>query len=113
MYLLVTLMKEGYKADILTLPDLTEPRYALLHPGYGSSALSLKLSNAILTDVGQTVDTKIPETITALGSLSGGLAQTLKESRSLHAQEQPFRLFEIIMLQGELKLKEVKIDVEG
>lgn len=63
-------MKEGYKADILTLPDLTEARYAVLHPGYGSSNLSLKLNNGVLTDVGQLVDTKIPEIITALGSLT-------------------------------------------
>jgi len=70
LYLLVTTMKEGYKADILTLPDLTEARYAVLHPGYGSSNLSLKLNNGVLTDVGQLVDTKIPEIITALGSLT-------------------------------------------
>ena len=113
LYLLVTQQKEGYKADILTLPDLAQPRYALLHPGYGSSNLSLKLSNGILTDVGQTVDTKIPETITALGSLTsaaGGFAKLI-EREGAREQEQPFRLFEIIMRQGELRLKEVNIDV--
>jgi len=47
LYLLVTKTKDGTKADILTLPDLAKPRYALLHPGYGSSNLSLKLSNGI------------------------------------------------------------------
>src|SRR5207247_7903357 len=70
LYLLVTSTKDGTKGEILTLPDLTQPRYALLHPGYGSSSLSIKLSNGVITEVGQTVDTKIPETITALGSLA-------------------------------------------
>ena len=114
LYLLLTKMKDGYKADILTLPDLLQPRYALLHPGYGSSNLSLKLNNGILTDVGQQVDTKIPETITALGSLataSGGLAK-LAERAGAGGQEQPFRLFEIVTRQGQLKLKEVRMDVE-
>ena len=112
LYLLVTTMKEGYKADILTLPDLAQPRYALLHSGYGSSNLSLKLSNGILTDVGQQVDTKIPETITALGSLATAAAGFAKlvEGAAVRGEERPFRLFEIIMRQGELKLKEVKIE---
>src|SRR5882724_3229240 len=71
LYLLLTKTGPGaYKADILTLPDLSQPRYALLHPGYGSSNLSLKLNNGTLTEVGQQVDTKIPETITALGNLA-------------------------------------------
>jgi hypothetical protein len=115
LYLLVTQQKEGYKADILTLPDLAQPRYAVLHPGYGSSSLSLKLNNGILTDVGQTVDTKIPETITALGSLAtaaGGFAKLI-ERAGAREQEQPFRLFEIIMRQGELRLEEVKVYVRS
>jgi hypothetical protein len=112
LYLLLTQMKEGYKADILTLPDLAQPRYALLHPGYGSSNLSLKLSNGILTDVGQTVDTKIPETITALGSLAsagGGLAKLAAEAAATSDQK-PFKLYEILMRDGQLKLKEVSIE---
>jgi hypothetical protein len=115
LFLLLTkTAKEGYKADVVTLPDLLQPRYALLHPGYGSSNLSLKLNNGILTDVGQQVDTKIPETITALGSLAtaaGGLAK-LVEGQAVAAEEKPFRLFEIIMREGEFKLKEVRIELE-
>jgi hypothetical protein len=105
LYLLVAKNKDGTtKADILTLPDLAQPRYALLHPGYGSSNLALKLSNGILTDVGQTVDTKIPETITALGSAAAPGFPKLIE-------EQSFRLFEIIMRQGQLALKEVEVKI--
>jgi hypothetical protein len=114
LYLLLTkTATEGYKADIVTLPDLLQPRYALLHPGYGSSNLSLKMNNGILTDVGQQADTKIPETITALGSLAtaaGGLAK-LAQAQGGSGGERPFRLFEIIVRQGDLKLREVKLDV--
>jgi len=111
LYLLVTPTKDGAKADILTLPDLAQPRYALLHPGYGSSNLSLKVSNGVLTDVGQTVDTKIPETITALGSLAtaaGGLAKLAPEAGGGGSS---FKLYEIILDQsGRLRLKPVQIE---
>jgi hypothetical protein len=111
LYLLLTKGKEGYNASILTLPDLAQPRYALLHPGYGSSNLSLKLNNGILTDVGQQVDTKIPETLTALGSLAtsgSGLAKLAAQAKA-EAGEEPFQLFEIVLRNGELKLKRVQL----
>ena len=82
-YLLITQNKDGTKADTLTLPDLTRPRYALLHPGYGSSNLSLKPSNGVLTNVGQTVDTKIPETITALSGLAKAAAMRVAPSETI------------------------------
>ena len=112
LFLLVAKNKDGTtKADILTLPDLAQPRYALLHPGYGSSNLALKLNNGVLTDVGQTVDTKIPETITALGSLATAVGGIPKGPQSLGAgtSEPSFRLFEIIMRDSQVTLKEVPI----
>ena len=81
-YLLIT-KKDGTKADTLTLPDLTRPSYALLHSGYGSSNLSLTLSNGGLTDVGQTVDTKIAETITALSGLATAAAMRAAPSETI------------------------------
>jgi hypothetical protein len=115
LYLLVTKTKDGTKADILTLPDLTKPRFALLHPGYGSSNLSLKLSNGILTDVGQTVDTKIPETITALSGLATAAAGAAKEATPTGgtAKEEPsFTIYEIIIRNSQLKLRKVTIESE-
>jgi hypothetical protein len=115
LYLLVTRTGDkAYKADIVTLPDLTQPRYALLHPGYGSSNLALKLNNGILTDVGQQGDTKVPETLTALGSLgtaTAGILNALKD-KTLTAtadEERPFRLFEIVPSNGKFILKEVQM----
>ena len=112
LYLLVSWTGDkGYKADIITLPDTSQPRYALLHPGYGSSNLSLKLSNGILTDVGQVGDTKIPETITAVGSLSNLLkAFTSQKDKDTTTEPRPFRLFEIIQTAGKFKLREVTIE---
>jgi hypothetical protein len=112
LYLLVTKTGEKiYKAEIITLPDVSQPRYALLHPGYGSSNLSLKLSNGILTDVGQVGDTKIPETITAVGSLSNLLkAVNATDNPPTPPGERSFQLFEIIQSEGKFKLREVQIE---
>jgi uncharacterized protein YceK len=115
LYLLVTQTKDGTKADVLTLPDLKNPRYALLHPGYGSSNLSLKLSNGILTDVGQNVDTKIPETITALSGLATAAAGAVKQPTKADGavNEGPsFTLYEIIITGNQLKLRKVAIESE-
>jgi hypothetical protein len=116
LYLLLTKTgSDAYKAEIITLADLSQPRYALLHPGYGSNNLTLKLNNGILTDVGQQTDTKVPETITALGSLAtsaGSLAKALAEHQvePVPGEQPPFRLFEIIIRQGKTKLREVKLE---
>ena len=110
LYLLVAKTKDGTKAEILTLPDLTQPRYALLHPGYGSSTLTLKLNNGVLTDVGQTVDTKIPETITALSSLATAAAGPKAPVSGATEEGEPyFRLYEMIIRDGQVTLKEVRM----
>ena len=115
LYLLLTRTGTGaYKAEILTLPDLARPRYALLHPGYGSSNLSLKLSNGILTDIGQQADSKIPETITALGSLAtsaAGIAKAfgLDQEKAPEDDKPAFELFEIATRDGEIILKRVAV----
>ena len=102
LYLLVTNTPTGPKSEILTLPDLTQPRYALLHPGYGSSNLSIKLTNGIITEVGQAVDTKIPETITALANLA-----TAAKARETETGEPNFGLYEMVICNGQVKLKKV------
>ncbi|MGH8100851.1 MAG: hypothetical protein ACREIW_06105 [Chthoniobacterales bacterium] len=111
LYVLVTRTKENeYSSSIVTLPDLAQPRYALLHPGYGSNNLTLKLNNGILTEVGQQTDTKVPETITALSGLAtaaAGIAKSLSAQRGGAEGEPQFWLFEIVVDQGRTKLRQV------
>ncbi len=63
------------QVSIQYLPDLENPVYAKLKPGYGSTNLSLAFQNGILTSVGQNTDTKIPETITALTGMATAAAK--------------------------------------
>lgn len=58
------------QVSVIYLPDQKNVRYAELKTGYGSAELSLAFQNGMLTNIGQKTDTKIPETITALGSLA-------------------------------------------
>ena len=76
-YLLVA--KTGAKdkpveVQVIYLPDLTKPRFAKYRPGLGTHEFTLNLSNGILTSYGQKADSKIPETIQAVGSLATSLA---------------------------------------
>nr|WP_290697832.1 hypothetical protein [Halomonas sp. UBA3074] len=62
-------------ATAVTLPG--EKRYLDFKAGFGSSSLSAEFVNGLLTKVGQTSDSKIPETLTSIGAESikgvGGL----------------------------------------
>ncbi|MGA7644178.1 MAG: hypothetical protein WBW56_18410, partial [Syntrophobacteraceae bacterium] len=61
--------KAQVQVSIVYLPDLKKPCYAKLKSGYGSATLSLAFQNGMLTSVGQTTNTEVPETITALAGL--------------------------------------------
>lgn len=71
-YLLVTTAADcAATASVIMLPS--EKRSVSLRSGYGSSELSLKLQNGMIAEVGQTVDTKVPETLTGIASLATAL----------------------------------------
>jgi hypothetical protein len=56
-----------------TVVSLPGPeRSVAFRNGYGSAELSVNLQNGILTSVNQKTDSKIPETLTALGGLAKG-----------------------------------------
>lgn len=59
------------EVSIVWFPDLARPQIAKFKAGWGSHEFSVALSNGILTNYGQKGDTKIPETLTAVGSLLG------------------------------------------
>lgn len=54
-------------ATVVSLPG--NKRHLDFRSGYGSSSLSAEFSNGLLTKVGQTSDTKIPETLTSIAGL--------------------------------------------
>ncbi len=57
------------EASIIYLSDYTQAIYARPRSGFGSSNLSLSLSNGQLTAFGQQTDTKLPELVTSLSGL--------------------------------------------
>lgn len=74
-YLMVSVDKECVAtATVVSIPG--EAKHVKFKSGFGSAALSVALSDGMLTNVGQTTDTKIPETITAILSVgpAGGEA---------------------------------------
>lgn len=84
------------KIDLIQLPDLEHPNYAVYHPGWGSHQFNLTLTNGILTTYGQTADSKGPETIKAVADLAsqagagfGSIAAGVKALRTEAANVDP------------------------
>jgi hypothetical protein len=68
-------------SSVITLPG--QPRSVAFRSGYGSAQLGVNLSGGMITQVNQTTDTKVPETInavTGLATAAAGLAKTLAVS---------------------------------
>ena len=97
------------QVSIQYLPDLENPVYAKMKPGYGSANLTLAFQNGVLTSVGQNTDTKIPETITALTGLAKALPGPLM--KMISGPQPDFTLYEIVFdkCTGTVCLKEVKL----
>lgn len=88
-YLLMTYTgsKENpIKTEILSLPDLENPVYAVYHPGWGSHNFTLSTNaNGTISSYGQTADSKGPETIASLGGLlssAGSAYKSIAEGRA-------------------------------
>jgi hypothetical protein len=84
------------KVDVIQLPDLEHPVYAVYHPGWGSHQFTLSLNNGILSSYGQTADSKGPETIKAVADLAseaaagfGSVANGVKALRTEAASLDP------------------------
>lgn len=80
-YLLVT--RTGAKdkpndVQVVYLPDLSQPRFAVMRSGFGSSKLALTFSNGVLVSTSQESDPKITEAITALAGIPGAFANAAK-----------------------------------
>lgn len=74
VYLVVQRTEAGPTVNILTLPDLAEPRYVKHKEGWGVTEMSFKVENGVLVEFNQKHDSKGPETLQGAGSLAGGVA---------------------------------------
>ena len=73
--------------SVIYLPDMKNPVYAQPKSGYGSAKLSMSFTNGMLASFGQETDTKIPESLTALGGLGKAVAEARKINREALALE--------------------------
>lgn len=72
--------------SVIYLPDTSDVLYVRQKGGWGSNELSVKLSNGILTEFGTKSDSKIPETLTSLGSIltaAAGAYKTVQEGAQI------------------------------
>lgn len=75
-HLLVTVSADcTIASQVVAIP--AAPRWVRFKPGHGASDLSVAFNNGLITSVGQKSDTKVPETISAIGSLATPLASLL------------------------------------
>jgi len=98
------------RVELISMPDLEHPRYAVYEPGWGTHKFSLKLQNGIMTEFGQDADSKGPETLRALVegvSAAGGLT---KEPAGADGTGPGVTLYEIRVEQGRTVLRPVAIE---
>lgn len=76
-HLLVTVAADcTISSQVVAIPG--KARSVRLKSGYGASELSVGFGNGLITSVGQKTDTKVPETIAAVGSLAASAAALVK-----------------------------------
>lgn len=101
--------------SIIYLPDLAHPYYAKARSGWGSSNLTMKVTDGMLTEFGQQVDSNAAATLTSVGSLltaAAGLRTKDVVRDAKHPLE--FSLYEIDNSSGTTTLREVTIpDASG
>jgi hypothetical protein len=115
-YLLVELnatKDNSVKTSVIYLPDMANPGYIAVKPGFGSSELKVALTNGYISSVGLLNESKIPESMDAIAALlsKSGYAvnQFTQAGPPSQSIDQPdFRLFEIVVGKEETTLKEVK-----
>jgi hypothetical protein len=116
-YLLVEQNSEkenGGKTTVIYLPDLLNPQYLVLKPGFGSNELKLSFTNGALSSYGVLSESQVTETINALATLASKSGYAVNAFTKAEPGPQGltanpgFRLFEIIIGQSGTTLKEVK-----
>ncbi len=75
---IVTAADCSQTAALVSLPG--KEKHIKFVSGYGSANLNVKLTDGMISDVGQNADSKIPETITPLAALKAALAAAEKDT---------------------------------
>jgi hypothetical protein len=103
--------------SVVYLPDLSKPVYAKARSGWGSSNLTMSLSDGRITQFGQQVDNNAAQSLTALQSLitalggGGPSAALAMRANAGDGNEKPteFSLYEIDTTTSPATLREVRI----
>ena len=114
-YVLVAHQADESKAadiSVVYLPDLANPYYATPQSGWGSSNLTMTITNGVLTQFGQQVDNGGAANLTSLGSLVTAVAGARKAVPTVNANETllEFSLYEVVMDNGRTTLRKVAVD---
>jgi hypothetical protein len=117
-YLLVARTGDSDKpveVSVVYLPDMEHPQFAVPHSGWGSSEMSITITNGVASMFGGNTDARGPETISALASLLGSGADLVKTAAELKAGEKTeirqrtFELYEILQTGGQTTLRKIEI----
>lgn len=75
--------------SVVYLPDLQNPRYVHLQPGFiGTSKLGVTVNNGMVTGLNAETDSQIDDLLTAYGGLATSLAEAAKMRDDIDAQQQ-------------------------
>jgi hypothetical protein len=116
-YLLVEMNQDKEtvsKTTIIYLPDVQNPQYLVLKPGFGSNELKLSFTNGSLSSYGVLSESQVTETINALATLASKSGYAVNAFTRTDPVTQAtsgnpgFRLYEIVIGTTGTSLKEVK-----
>ena len=117
-YLLVEMKSEKdmtVKTSVIYLPDLTNPQYLKVKPGFGSNELKMAFTNGILNSYGLTNSSDIPAVVNSLAGLISKGSEAVKQISTLSVPSQPgqeennFVFYEIVFTTEGTVLKKIKI----
>jgi len=103
------------KTSVVYLPDMANPQFLVLKPGFGSNELKLGFTNGSLSSYGVLTESQVTETINALATLASKSGYAVNAFTKAEPGDKPvtvepaFKLYEIIIEAGGTRLKEVNI----
>lgn len=103
------------KATIIYMPDLANPQYMAVKPGFGSAKVSMKFKDGYLESFGFDSDSEIPELLESAGSLISDAAGAVTDIYSIKGvspsatSATTTEVYEIIMTSEGTTLKKIDI----